>query len=96
MRPDFTPKEGFQINPFIFSSNSTLEGCENAFYNNLSDGIKALYAVIALISMVLSSFVALTIFYYPKLRIHPSKLIGYMAMCEAISCFNALVYAVGA
>jgi hypothetical protein len=52
------------------------------------------YAGLAILSMIASIFVAFTIFYNKKLRKHPSKLIGLMALCEGISCFNALVWAV--
>jgi len=57
--------------------------------------LKAVYVVIGLVSMVSSVLVALTIFYNAKLRAHPSKLIGYMCISEGISCFNALVWAIG-
>lgn len=57
--------------------------------------MKGITVVIALISMFLSVLVAMTIFYNPKLRIHPSKLIGYMCLNEALSCFHALIWTVG-
>jgi hypothetical protein len=52
------------------------------------------YAFIAILSICSSIIVALMIFYNPKLRIHPSKLIGYMCICEAASCFSALIWVI--
>jgi hypothetical protein len=52
------------------------------------------YASIAILSICSSIIVGLMIFYNPKLRIHPSKLIGYMCMCEAASCFSALIWVI--
>jgi len=43
--------------------------------------------------MISATFIAITIFYNEKLRIHPSKLIGYMCICEAMASFNALIWA---
>lgn len=45
-------------------------------------------------SMLAAIIVAITIFYNPKLRQHPSTIIGYMCICDALSCFNALVWAI--
>jgi hypothetical protein len=72
-----------------------LEGCENVKNNTLSDQQKAFYVGIGSVSMVAASFVAWTIFANKKLSAHPSKLIGYMSLCEAISCFNCVIWAVG-
>jgi len=44
--------------------------------------------------MMGSVLVALTIFYNKKLKVHPSPLIAYICMCEAISCFNGFIWAV--
>lgn len=44
-----------------------------------------------MMSMFASIFVALMIFYTPKLRQHPSTLIGYICLSEGLACFNALV-----
>ncbi len=93
----FTPVPAFMMDfrPFFLYSNSPLEECQNRNYGDgISSQIKGAYVTLSLISMVSSIFVALTIFYNPKLRIHPSKLIGYMCICEALSCFNALVWAI--
>jgi len=48
-----------------------------------------------MLSMVSTVFVALTIFYNKKLRVHPSQLIGYMCICEGLSCFNSVLWAIG-
>ncbi|CDW83493.1 phosphatidylinositol phosphate kinase [Stylonychia lemnae] len=82
--------------PFFFYSKSPLEGCSAITYtdNNITPALKGIYSALSIISMVSSIFIAITIFYNPKLRIHPSKLIGYMAVCEALSCFNALIWAI--
>jgi len=82
--------------PFILFSNSTLEGCTDRSYDGggMSSSVRGVYVTLALISMISSIFIAVTIFYNPKLRIHPSKLIGFMAVCEALSCFNALIWAI--
>ena len=79
--------------PYIFATPSTLDGCRDLQYDE-NYTVKSLYSALAIISMTCSVFVALTIFYTPKLRIHPSKLIGYMALCEALSCFNILIWAI--
>lgn len=83
--------------PFIFQSGgSTLVGCNNADYGtDLNSAYKGVYTLIALVSMVSAIFIALTIFWNPKLRSHPSLLIAFMCICESISCFNSLIYAIG-
>lgn len=81
--------------PFVFGlTNSTLEFCDKRFGEDTSDKERGTYAVLAMLSMTASVFVAWTIFYNPKLRQHPSTLIGYMCICEALSSFNALVWAI--
>lgn len=47
---------------------------------------------LAVVSIVFSVVIATTIFYNKKLSMHPSKLIGYMCLCEAIQCFQALIW----
>lgn len=85
----------FAFRPFVLYANSPLEGCTNVDYDkDVSTVERGIYAALSIISMCCSIFIAVTIFYNPKLRIHPSKLIGYMAICEALSCFNALVWAI--
>ena len=72
-----------------------LDYCDMPFNSgDLSMEEKAVQTSIAMISMFATVAVALTIFYNPKLRQHPSMLIGYMCICEALSCFNALVWAI--
>jgi hypothetical protein len=82
--------------PFILYANSPLDGCQSRSYDGdgMTSAVRGLYVALALVSMISSIFIAITIFYNPKLRIHPSKLIGYMAICEALSCFNALIWAI--
>ena len=52
------------------------------------------YVGLAFTSILTSATVAVMILYNPKLRIHPSKLIGYMCLCEAASCFSALLWVI--
>lgn len=80
--------------PFLFQTPSFLEGCTGASAYQKPMWAKGVYASIGLVSMVSSLFVAITIFYNPKLRIHPSKLIGFMCICEGMSCFNALLWVI--
>jgi len=56
-------------------------------------GVLALFTVLAVFSMFCACYVAYTIFYNAKLSIHPSKLIGYMCLCEGIASYNALIWA---
>jgi hypothetical protein len=44
--------------------------------------------------MISSVLVAFTIYKNPKLRQHPATIIALIALCEGISCFNALVWAI--
>lgn len=84
-----------EFRPFFLYSYSPLEGCQHMTYNeSASPLVKSIYVSLSLLSMFCSIFIAITIFYNPKLRIHPSKIIGYMCVCEALSCFNALVWAI--
>jgi hypothetical protein len=82
--------------PAFILSNTRLIGCEENQIgsNSLSNQERGTIVVFALASIVASLSVALTIFYNPKLRIHPSKLIGYMCICEAASCFSALIWVI--
>jgi hypothetical protein len=52
-----------------------------------------MYVVIGIFSLVAATFVFLTIFSVKKLRAHPSIMIGYISLFEAISCFHAVVWA---
>jgi hypothetical protein len=56
--------------------------------------INFIYSAMAIPSILGSVLVALTIFYNKKLKVHPSPLIAYICICEAISCYNGLVWAV--
>lgn len=88
LNPYFTKS----FTPF-FLTGTALEGCENtAQFAEERNSVKtAFFGAIAVTSILSSVIVALVIFYNPKLRIHPSKLIGYMCVCEAASCFAALI-----
>ena len=77
----------FQATPI----EKPLEYCE--YTKNTDTETKSVYAGLATLSMISSVFIAWTIFHNKKLRQHPSSLIGLMAICEGISCFNALVWA---
>jgi hypothetical protein len=82
--------------PFLLATPSYLEGCVGIDYESgLPMSVIGIFALVAFVSMVCSTFIALTIFYNKKLSIHPSKLIGYMCLCEGISCYNALIWAAG-
>jgi hypothetical protein len=93
----FTPAGAYpypHAMPFFLYSNSPLESCTDINYTSIAAEVKGLYVSVSLLSMICSIFVAITIFYNEKLRIHPSKLIGYMCICEATSCYNALVWSI--
>lgn len=93
--PVHTPVHFFLEHAMLLAP-SPLKACAEVSYEaGDSMGTKAVFAIIAFISMMCSLFVALTIFYNQKLSIHPSKLIGYICVCEAISCFNAMIWAIG-
>ena len=80
--------------PFVLTG-APLEGCGRVNPVNADTNLEnGFYACIAILSICSSIIVALMIFYNPKLRIHPSKLIGYMCICEAASCFSALIWVI--
>lgn len=97
--PDFwreliNPSKHDQM-PVFFLTNTQLIGCTDVPNTGNTYNIeRGSIVVLALISIITSISVALTIFYNPKLRIHPSKLIGYMCVCEAASCFSALIWVI--
>ena len=82
-----------KVPSFNFLDLPTFEGCNGWRYDKGSI-YYGLYAVVAIISMLACVFVVITIFFGKNLRQHPSTLIGYMCLCEALSCFNALVWAI--
>ena len=89
------PDKIHNLIPF-FLTGTALKGCNSSEFvisedNNLQ---RAMYSGLALLSIVSSTIVATVIFYNEKLRIHPSKLIGYMCICEAASCFSALIWVI--
>jgi hypothetical protein len=80
--------------PFVLTG-AALKGCDKGKPINSDTNLEnGFYAFIAILSICSSIIVALMIFYNPKLRIHPSKLIGYMCICEAASCFSALIWVI--
>lgn len=81
--------------PFILT-NEPLIGCDKSFTSSkdFSSAETGAIALLALISISTSVTVGYTIFYNEKLRVHPSKLIGYMCICEAASCFSALIWVI--
>ena len=87
------PIEFQGFTPFILTG-SPLEGCNDSFFTDMSSLERSAYILFALLSILTSISVALTIFYNPKLRVHPSKLIGYMCMTEAASCFTSLIWVI--
>jgi hypothetical protein len=52
---------------------------------HVTSKVKALYVVIGTLSMIAATFVFTTIFSVKKLRAHPSIMIGYISLFEAIS-----------
>jgi len=46
------------------------------------------------LSILAATFVFATIFSVKKLRAHPSIMIGYMSLFEAISAFHSIIWAV--
>jgi hypothetical protein len=93
---DFTPVDYSRHNVPFFLSTSPLAGCSNISFDNTKDSNlqRAMYSGMAILSIVSTIIVATMIFYNAKLRIHPSKLIGYMCICEAASCFSALIWVI--
>ncbi len=93
--PLFVARDFPDLSPFSLWTESYLVGCTNITDTRLTSPEKAGYVFTAFVSMVASLFVALTIFYNRKLNQHPSPLIGFMCLCEGISCFNCVVWAIG-
>ena len=82
------------FHPF-FLTGTELQGCDGIkIEEHLPMAVKGVMTGLALTSMSAALFVGYNIFVNEKLSIHPSKLIGYMCYCEAISCFNALIWIV--
>ena len=61
---------------------------------HLTSKVKAVYVLFGSISMIAAVFVFTTIFSVRKLRAHPSIMIGYISLFEAISWFHSVVWAV--
>ena len=59
----------------------------------ISDGLKATYVILGGLSMIATLFVAMTIFTSKKLSAHPSPLIGYICICEALNAFHTILWA---
>jgi hypothetical protein len=82
------------MKPSMFAS-ANKEYCDTDYsggeFQDFRDVGKGVFTALALLSMTASIYVALMIFYTPKLRQHPSTLIGFICLCEALGCFNALV-----
>ena len=90
-----TEQRFFAVPFVLYSTPSPLEGCSLIDYNSQFTAVeKGIMSAVSILSMISSIMIATTIFYNPKLRIHPSKIIGYICMCEALSCYNALVWAI--
>jgi hypothetical protein len=83
-----------QLRPFLFSS-TPLDGCHLDYsIGELTTEQKGYSTGLAMASMLATVFVAAMIFSNKKLSQHPSNLIGYICICEALSSFNALVYTI--
>ena len=61
---------------------------------HLTSKVKAVYVLIGTISIIAAVFVFTTIFSVRKLRAHPSIMIGYISLFEAISWFHSVIWAV--
>jgi hypothetical protein len=61
---------------------------------HLTSKIKAAYVILGTFSIIAGVFVFATIFSVKKLRAHPSIMIGYISLFEAISCFHSVVWAI--
>lgn len=77
--------------------SSDLEGCtdevmEATSYINFTNLEIGFLSGLAVVSILTSATIATTIFYSKKLSMHPSKLIGYMCISEAIQSFQALIW----
>jgi len=81
------------FSPFVLTGTALI-GCSESFSNDMSMLERGAYVIFAIISMITSLSVAVTIFYNEKLRLHPSKLIAYMCVCEGASCFSALIWVI--
>jgi len=94
-RSDFSPSKIHNFVPF-FLTGTALIGCDYENFKQTDDSNleRAMYSGLAILSIFSSIIVATMIFYNEKLRIHPSKLIGYMCICEAASCFSSLIWVI--
>ena len=61
---------------------------------HVTSKLKAVYVVLGSLSIIAATFIFATIFSVQKLRAHPSIMIGYMSLFEAISCFHSIIWAV--
>lgn len=61
---------------------------------HLTSKIKASYVILGTLSIIAAVFVFSTIFSIKKLRAHPSIMIGYISLFEAISCFHSVIWAI--
>ena len=50
-----------------------------------------IYTLMAFCSIICLCIVALSIFYNKELRLHPSPIIAFICICEAIMSWNALI-----
>ena len=61
----------------------------------MSTSIKSFFIVVGIISIFCTVFVLTTIFSVKKLKVHPSIMIGYISLFEAISSFHTIVWVCG-
>ena len=61
---------------------------------HLTSKFKAVYVTIGSLSIIAAIFIWTTIFSIKKLRAHPSVMIGYISLFEAISWFHSVVWAI--
>ena len=88
------PVHDYFWNDIIGQQLWQLEACDKADANQSSYLQKFFYIFVATLSMTGSILVALSIFYNKKLQAHPQYLIACICICEGISCFNGVVWAI--
>ena len=59
---------------------------------HVSTKTKAFFFSLGALSMLASTFVFATIFSVKKLKAHPSNMIGYISVFEAISAFHTIIW----
>ncbi|CAI2386238.1 unnamed protein product [Moneuplotes crassus] len=61
---------------------------------NIPPELKTPYVIVGSLSIIAATFLFVTIFTVKKLKAHPSIMIGYISLFEAISAFHSILWAV--